>query len=107
MKEEDKVCNQRICFYFDNKMVNNCSRGEDGEFSEECIKGSYSFCHAKSHSQAKNIKNKQLYQVLDVNVANCTNANEGQRMVLYQKDGVKFVREFSEFIEKFELLESK
>lgn len=32
---------------------------------------------------------------------NCTNAQDGQEMVIYSRDGRTFVRERSEFLEKF------
>lgn len=32
---------------------------------------------------------------------NCTNAQDGQEMVIYARDGQVFVREKSEFLEKF------
>lgn len=34
-------------------------------------------------------------------VINATNLQSGQRMVLYERDGHRYVREESEFLEKF------
>ena len=50
----------------------------------------------------KNKKNKKPYTVLNMDVINCTNEVDGQRMVLYTIDGRQFVREYGEFMEKFE-----
>ncbi|XDD48585.1 hypothetical protein AB3N60_19285 (plasmid) [Leptospira sp. WS39.C2] len=50
-------------------------------------------------------KTGNLYLVIE-DVKNCTNANDGQRMFYYCEYGkenpLKFVREKSEFLEKFE-----
>lgn len=48
----------------------------------------------------QNKKNKHIYTKL-ANVINCTNAQDGQNMVLYIRDGMLFVREEKEFNEKF------
>lgn len=55
--------------------------------------------------EAKHIKTGKLYSVINDNVTNCTNAHDGQRMVLYQdKDsGRLFVRDWGEFQLKFEV----
>lgn len=56
---------------------------------------------------ARNKKNLKLYKVLD-EVTNSTNENDGQVMVLYQDlKGKKYVREKSEFLEKFEKVEDE
>ena len=57
----------------------------------------------------KNKKNKKLYTVLNTNIINCTNEQDGQKMVLYtgsDKEGCLqiFVREINEFFEKFETM---
>ncbi|TGK77551.1 hypothetical protein EHQ24_18920 [Leptospira noumeaensis] len=53
----------------------------------------------------KHIKTGNFYLKLD-EAKNCTNANDGQKMVFYCEYGkenpMKFVREISEFLEKFE-----
>ncbi|PJZ43860.1 hypothetical protein [Leptospira brenneri] len=53
----------------------------------------------------KHTKTGNLYLKLD-EVKNCTNANDGQEMVLYceynKENPLKFVREKKEFLEKFE-----
>jgi hypothetical protein len=53
----------------------------------------------------KNKKNQKCYVLLCENVTNCTNAQDQQRMCLYTtcNDPNKyFVRERTEFMEKFE-----
>ena len=50
----------------------------------------------------RNKKNQKIYAVQNMNVVNCTNEVDGQRMVLYAIDGKQFVREFAEFMMKFE-----
>lgn len=52
--------------------------------------------------QYRNKKNQKIYTVLGINVINCTNEVDGQRMVLYTIDGLQFVREYEEFMVKFE-----
>ena len=52
--------------------------------------------------QYRNHKNQKIYTILNLDVINCTNQVDGQRMVLYSIDGKQFVREFTEFMQKFE-----
>ena len=55
----------------------------------------------------KNIKNGNTYEVIRDDVINCTNAIDGQIMVLYKSEkspDLLFVREKTEFLQKFELL---
>ena len=54
------------------------------------------------HRQYRNKKNQKIYTVLDLDLINCTNAVDGQRMVLYTIDGKQFAREYKEFMLKFE-----
>ena len=52
----------------------------------------------------RNNKNKKLYEILTEDLINCTNANDGQEMVLYvslEAAEKKFCREKKEFFEKF------
>ena len=50
-----------------------------------------------------NKKNQRLYEVFHDTASNVTNAQCGQRMVLYRSsDGVTYVRQYDEFMEKFE-----
>ena len=49
----------------------------------------------------RNKKNNQIYTYLN-EVINCTNSHDGQRMVLYTKDDLLFVRDKEEFFCKFE-----
>lgn len=50
----------------------------------------------------KNKKNGKLYTYLNTCI-NATNSLDGQQMVLYTKDNLLFVREKSEFFNKFDL----
>lgn len=50
----------------------------------------------------RNKKNQKTYTVLNSEVINCTNEVDGQRMVLYSIDGKQFVREYGEFMAKFD-----
>lgn len=47
-------------------------------------------------------KTGNIYDVERLSVINCTNANDGQLMVLYHRNGLHFVREQTEFFKKFE-----
>lgn len=52
--------------------------------------------------QARNKKNKQLYEVL-FSATDATNSREGEKVIVYRNDkGKLFVRELKEFYEKFE-----
>jgi hypothetical protein len=59
--------------------------------------------HIVFHSCYINKKHQTLYKFEKV-VWNATNINNGQQMVLYTsvEDGSSYVREISEFLEKFE-----
>ena len=60
-----------------------------------------------SSKKFRNIKNGNIYEVIREDVINCTNANDGQTMVLYKSEkspDLLFVREKSEFLQKFELI---
>lgn len=55
----------------------------------------------------RNIKNGNTYEVIRDDIINCTNANDGQIMVLYKSQKspeLLFVREKSEFLQKFEAI---
>jgi hypothetical protein len=57
----------------------------------------------------RNIKKGTLYEVIGVTM-NCTNAQDGQQMVMYR--GLEahsriYVREYTEFYQKFEKVEFK
>lgn len=61
----------------------------------------------KPNTLYKHNKSGNHYVVLS-EVINCTNAQDGQTLVLYQSfgmDNLKFVREKSEFLKKFTPLE--
>lgn len=49
---------------------------------------------------AKNLKTGNLYQVIG-GALDCTNAHDGQKMVVYTRDGELLVRESAEFSQKF------
>jgi hypothetical protein len=50
---------------------------------------------------ARNVKNQHIYNVISLRIINATNAQDGQAMVLYERDGQFFVREKDEFYKKF------
>ena len=55
----------------------------------------------------KHLKTGNIYEVIRDDVLNCTNANDEQIMVLYKKEQspeLLFVREKTEFLQKFELI---
>lgn len=56
----------------------------------------------------KNKKTDRVYEILNDTVFNATNAQNGQRMILYKlvnmNTNMIFVREKEEFFEKFELV---
>lgn len=57
-----------------------------------------------SSKKFRNIKNGNIYDVIREDVINCTNANDGDVMVLYRNENYPdkiFVREKSEFYVKF------
>ena len=51
--------------------------------------------------RAVNIKTGKIYTVLSWDVINCTNSNDGRRMVLYRDEDLLFTRDYEEFIVKF------
>lgn len=54
----------------------------------------------------KNKKNGKIYLVIDRDVVNATNSQDGQRMILYiDENGDYYVREFEEFYNKFVIIE--
>ena len=58
-----------------------------------------------SSKKYRNIKNGNFYEVIREDVINCTNANDGQIMVMYKSlehPELLFVREKSEFYIKFQ-----
>lgn len=50
-----------------------------------------------------NKKNGKVYTVISDNGVDCTNARDGERVVIYTTEGSSrlFVREYKEFIDKF------
>ena len=86
-------------------VINSCYN-DKFQFCEECSKfinqkvselGDY----VKNPMFYKNKKNKNIYNFLGI-IRDCTNKNDGTEMALYQKDNMMFVREYKEFLEKFE-----
>lgn len=62
-----------------------------------------------SSKKFKHLKTGNIYEMIRDDVINCTNANDEQIMVLYKNDNCPdkiFVREKSEFYNKFSLLEN-
>ena len=62
-----------------------------------------------SSKKFKHLKTGNIYEMLRDDIINCTNINAEQIMVLYKTDkypDMLFVREKSEFYEKFKLLEN-
>lgn len=57
----------------------------------------------KVECNATHKKTGKGYQVLSTNVVDCTNERDGTRTVLYYRDGMFFVREYAEFMEKFDV----
>lgn len=55
--------------------------------------------------RVKHKKSGKLYYMLDEEIINCTNENVGQSMILYTNGSLVFVREKTEFYEKFEVME--
>ncbi len=51
----------------------------------------------------KNKKKGTLYDVIG-RCINCTNSEDGQKMIIYTNGELTFVREEKEFYEKFELV---
>jgi hypothetical protein len=61
--------------------------------------------------EVRHIKSNEIYIILDDCVTNTTNKDDQKRMVLYIKKSKgtikkKFIREYSEFINKFESIRS-
>lgn len=48
-------------------------------------------------------KTGNRYQVIANEAIDCTNERDGTPVVIYYRDGMFFVREKAEFIEKFEI----
>lgn len=62
-----------------------------------------------SSKKFKHLKTGNIYEMIRDDVINCTNINADQIMVLYKNDNYPdkiFVREKSEFYEKFQPLEN-
>ena len=53
-----------------------------------------------------NKKNCKKYFIINKSIRNCTNAQDGQIMIMYRnEEGEIFVREFNEFWDKFVIFE--
>ena len=60
-----------------------------------------------SSKKFKHLKTGNIYEVIRDDVINCTNSNDGEIMILYKNDKFPnkvFVRERTEFYQKFALL---
>ncbi len=53
----------------------------------------------------RNIKKGTVYEVIQTGIINCTNAQDGEKMVLYSNGELTFCREENEFYKKFEKVE--
>lgn len=75
------------------------------DFFEHLIHGIIP-CIRWNHKQpilCRNLKNGNTYRVLETDIINHTNANDGQKMVMYiDENEIIFVREQSEFFMTFE-----
>lgn len=47
-------------------------------------------------------KTGNIYYVMYDAAIDCTNERDGQRVVVYTREGIVFVREYNEFIKKFD-----
>lgn len=48
-------------------------------------------------------KTGNIYQIISTDVIDCTNERDGTKDVLYTREGLYFVREYKEFMEKFDV----
>lgn len=46
-------------------------------------------------------KTGNIYYVITDKAIDCTNERDGERVVVYTRDGMLFTREYKEFIKKF------
>jgi len=51
---------------------------------------------------ARNIKTGDIYEVISLEIINATNGSEKQKMVLYQRKSIIYVRDYVEFFQKFD-----
>ena len=54
--------------------------------------------------QAIHKKTGNIYEVISLDATDCTNERDGTQVVIYRCDGMMFVRERAEFLEKFKLV---
>lgn len=59
----------------------------------------------KFDRQYRNLKNKKIYYVYGDTIINTTNERDGTHMVLYTDSKLLYIRNVTEFIKKFELVE--
>jgi len=73
---------------------------EDGDIAKMIEETGYLDNKIKDY---KHKKTGKIYKVSSFSVINATNENVGEQMVLYHCPGQYFVREYNEFMEKFEV----
>lgn len=56
---------------------------------------------------ARHKKTGNIYKVCEDTVTDCTNSRDGTECVIYERNGKLFVREISEFREKFDMIKTK
>ena len=53
------------------------------------------------NGEAINVKHQKKYKVLGI-ALDCTNSTDDRAMVIYKDNSLTFVREFNEFLKKFD-----
>lgn len=51
---------------------------------------------------ARNIKTGETYEIISLEIINATNGSDNQKMVLYQRKSIIYVRDYVEFFQKFD-----
>jgi hypothetical protein len=51
---------------------------------------------------ARNIKTGDIYEVISLEIINATNGSDNEKMVLYKKKSMYYVRNYVEFFQKFD-----
>lgn len=72
------------------------------EFSKRLVREVHSYAQCK----ARHNKTGNIYNILFMNAIECTNGQEDILKVIYERDGMIFVREKQEFLDKFTLQEN-
>lgn len=69
--------------------------------TEEIIKKYTEILNKTYKGEAINVKHQRKYKVLGI-ALDCTNSTDDRAMVIYQDNSLTFVREFNEFLKKFD-----